>query len=415
MKIGVLIPTRGDRPRFIAHAKKMLLRQTRLPDFIEIVDDEAEDKSKIDITWRYRIGCERLFAKGADVVICWEDDDWYHRRYIELMVSGWWKAGKPTMFGINKTLYYNIHTQKYLEIPTGNRASMMSTLLGRDIFKLEWPGDNEPYLDWQLWRQRNGTVSEVRATWLAVGIKHGTGLCGGAGHDPNWKRYNGHDNNYEMLRKIIGRDAEFYIEEVMRSRLKIDVSLQVGIPFVSFITRKYKRPNGLRKNVASLMAQKGDVGFEQITIEDPVGYGLHAANASFSLVRHMIRGKWVHLLDDDDFLVNPNFVKRIKEIDEKHSPDVIVFRMIIKTGSWDNYYPSPVCWEQKKPILAHIGGSCFVIRDKLFRKFISHFNQPRCGDFYFINALYQSGAKFYWHDELMAETGKVGKGQPETA
>ena len=69
MKLGVLIPTRGDRSKFLSQAKNLLSKQTLKPDEINIVDFKPSDEKK-DITKRYRIGCEQLFnEKKCDLVI----------------------------------------------------------------------------------------------------------------------------------------------------------------------------------------------------------------------------------------------------------------------------------------------------------------------------------------------------------
>jgi hypothetical protein len=184
-------------------------------------------------------------------------------------------------------------------------------------------------------------------------------------------------------------------------------------PFLSIITRRYKRPVGLARNRESVLDQT-DMDLEQIYITDNAGMGLLSANKSFGNpeVKMLIEGNYVYLLDDDDYITNPDMVKELKLIVLQHNPDVIFFRMIIKNNMNGNYYPTAICWKDR-PMIAHIGGSCFVVKREIYMKFIHEFAKPRCGDFYFIDAVFRSGAKCYWHDVLMAETGKVSRGQPE--
>lgn len=185
-------------------------------------------------------------------------------------------------------------------------------------------------------------------------------------------------------------------------------------PFLSIITRVYKRPVGLSANISSIESLK-DKDLEQIFITDHVGVGLFEANKSFSSnnTKALIEGKYVYLLDDDDFIVNPNMIAELKNIAEQSSPDVICFRMIIKNNMNGNYYPTTeICWGNK-PVIARIGGSCFVVKTEVWKKYIHEFAKPRCGDFYFINAVYEAGHSFRWYDVLMAETGKVSRGKPE--
>jgi hypothetical protein len=67
IKIGCLTPTRGDRQKFIEQVRKLMSEQTLQPDVWEIVDDKPLS-NEVDITYRFRIGFERLKAKGVDVL-----------------------------------------------------------------------------------------------------------------------------------------------------------------------------------------------------------------------------------------------------------------------------------------------------------------------------------------------------------
>lgn len=181
-------------------------------------------------------------------------------------------------------------------------------------------------------------------------------------------------------------------------------------PFLTIITRKYKRPIGLSKNLESINSLI-DKDFEQVFIEDNIGIGMLEANMSFQKINPS--GKYVFLLDDDDFITNPNMIGLLKSVYRSHNPDVIFFRMTIKNNMNNNYYPTDeLCWGNK-PIIARIGGSCFVVKREIYNKFIHHFAHARCGDFYFIDAVFNSGASVYWLDVKMCETGKVSRGRAE--
>lgn len=183
-------------------------------------------------------------------------------------------------------------------------------------------------------------------------------------------------------------------------------------PYLSIITRCYLRPNGLSKNKESVNALV-DKNWEQIQIVDEEGLGLHEANKSFSYVKNMVKGKWVYLLDDDDFLTNPDMIRHIRGIEQQYNPDVIVVRATILNGYNDNFYPAKECWNNKKPIKYQIGGGCVIVKAEVFKQHIDKFGEPICGDFAYIDSMYQSGCKFYWHDVKMAETGKVSRGEKE--
>lgn len=216
MKIGVLIPTRGDRPELLNFAIRQMERQTRKPDVIELVNDAPLSGDK-DITWRYRIGCERIFAKGVDVVLLIEDDDWYDATYIERLVGEWEKAGKPGIFGIGNTTYYHLGIKAYNEEIHTGRASAMSTLLTKVVQNIQWAKDNYVWTDIDLWKKIPGkTVMFERL--LSLGVKHGIGLTGGIGHNAKWGGYKHKDPDMNWLMNTVDQEAfEFY--KNMASRL----------------------------------------------------------------------------------------------------------------------------------------------------------------------------------------------------
>jgi len=209
MKIGALIPTRGDRPELLKFALDQMSRQTRKPDIIQVVNDPPVNQNK-DITWRYRIGCERIFKNDIDVVLLIEDDDWYDPTYIERMVSEWDKAGKPQIFGVGETTYYHLGIRAYNEEKHFGRASAMSTLLTRDVLGIQWPNDNYVFTDVELWKKLKGSTCLFERL-LSLGVKHGIGLTGGIGHNKQWAGYKQKDPELDWLKKTVDEKAfEFY-------------------------------------------------------------------------------------------------------------------------------------------------------------------------------------------------------------
>lgn len=208
MKIGVLTITRGDRPEFVDHCVGQMKRQSVGPTIHEIMDDKPLTEG-VDITYRYRIGTQRLFDKGCDVVLFCEDDDYYSRKYVELMMRSWLANGRPHVFGLNKTIYYNIRNSKFANLTHPGRASMMSTMVSKHAV-INWGDDNYAYTDMILWQQSKSKLA-VDLGPICVGIKHGVGLCGGGGHDVNWIRFHGHDENHVYLKSLIDEKSyNFY-------------------------------------------------------------------------------------------------------------------------------------------------------------------------------------------------------------
>jgi hypothetical protein len=206
MKIGILIPTLGGiRKPFLDHNKYLISNQTLQPD-INLLIDDTQTQFPNDINIRYRIGCERLFhCYNCDIVLFIEDDDYYFPQYIEKMITKWQEVGKPSMFGISNTLYYQLRAL---------RSSMMCMAVTRDILDIEFP--NVKFLDCFLWSNYAGTkVSAKFDKFICIGIKHGIGLVGGDGHSltENLKMWKEQDSEYKYLQELLKNDKksfEFY-------------------------------------------------------------------------------------------------------------------------------------------------------------------------------------------------------------
>lgn len=223
MNVGVIIPDRGDRPGFLENCYRMLSVQTLKPAYILPIDHEP-DNEKCDITQRYRVGYEFYCKKktplsasvhnsilgGVDVIACIENDDWYAHDYIETMVKEWQKHGKPDLFGTNYTIYYHLKLKKYYTMRHDSRASMMNTLIKPDL-KFEWCPDHEPFTDLHFWINVKGITKKVFEPdhIIAVGMKHGIGLCGGRQHVDKLHRYINDDRGF--LKNTLDQESfDFY-------------------------------------------------------------------------------------------------------------------------------------------------------------------------------------------------------------
>jgi len=205
MKIGVLIPTR-DRPEFLSHAIYLLENQSLTPDVVEIVDDKT-DFDFPDVTWRYRTGFERIKNK-CDLVFCWEDDDWYHWDYLNTMYRMWLAYGKPSMMGLDTTIYYHIVKRMYVKLVHGGRSSMMSMTISSDC-AVPFCDDSYQYLDYHLWRTYKGSKKAIHIPRIInVGIKHGLGKFAGGGHN-KYAIYDKLDYGATFLKSIIADRESF--------------------------------------------------------------------------------------------------------------------------------------------------------------------------------------------------------------
>lgn len=211
MRIGIIIPDRGDRPELLENCLRMIKTQTIQPCAVELVNHAPNSKSP-DITERYRIGYDRLRNKNLDVIAFMENDDWYSPDYLATMISHWITYGKPTIFGTNYTYYYHIKLFQYFTMYHDQRSSAMSTLIKPDLY-FPWCPDNEPFTDIYLWQkfgnQGQGTIFKPEKT-ICMGMKHGVGLCGGKSHVDRLNRYEQLDTDKSFLKNIMKEDPKSF-------------------------------------------------------------------------------------------------------------------------------------------------------------------------------------------------------------
>ena len=209
MKIALIIPTRGDRPKFLKQCHKLIAKQTLQPTEVIVVDYAAKSGLK-DITARYRKGVEKATKRGCDCAVFWEDDDWYHPTYLEWLVKEWTKHRRPQVFGVGETYYYNIAATARLYMNHPNRTSAFCTLINLP-YRGSWPDDHYAYLDMHF--HKLGIVKTVtfpKNKILAIGIKHGIGLTGGGGHHARFRWDATGDEARKWFVKHMDEEVAFY-------------------------------------------------------------------------------------------------------------------------------------------------------------------------------------------------------------
>lgn len=185
---------------------------------------------------------------------------------------------------------------------------------------------------------------------------------------------------------------------------------------IAFITRVHpKRPNMLKICIASVKAQIGNDYIHIIHRDDKTknGYGLLLANQSFANVPP-INARYVMVLDDDDMLVDSNFVKVFKKIINGSNPEIVFFKVII---AGRGMYPPQTLWK-KPPVRCQIDSHCFAVRLDIWKKYIHKFGKSFCGDYHFISVCYKNTKNHFWLDCIVSKTQKkagLGKGEHEHA
>lgn len=179
MRIGCLIPDRGDRPHFLSHAKYLLGLQSRQPDVVHIVNHRPKSAA-VDLIERCREGLNMLFnIQKCDLVFFIENDDWYAVDYLDKMSRYWELYKRPDLIGIGYTHYYHLELKRYKLLKHEGRASLFNTAISKDA-KFEFPPNDTRFFDLHLWKHLKGVT--VNPEIISLGIKHNIGLCGGKGH-----------------------------------------------------------------------------------------------------------------------------------------------------------------------------------------------------------------------------------------
>jgi len=178
-------------------------------------------------------------------------------------------------------------------------------------------------------------------------------------------------------------------------------------PFLSVVTRSCGRIKLLARNRKSLTTQI-DPDYEHIIIVDDVGRGLHTANKSLAKNKHRVKGRYVLILDDDDYVSDRSFIKHLKNVVSQHPVDIILFKAYRKPFS--KTLPSKRVWG-KQPILGDIGSCCFVVKRAIWQRHIHEFGQPKHGDYRFIKVLFDKGYSRYWVSKTMIMIPTIGGGK----
>lgn len=222
--IGTIITPTHDRPEAFALCEEWMGRQT-FPhhQFKWVVADDgvtpvvctrgqhhvrsrSSTQGKASFLTNLRAAAKEI---EGDLVLFIEDDDWYHSRYLELMVK--WLEHMD-MVGEGNARYYNVWTRRWKLCGNTAHASLAQTGLARtgiSAFKDLINVAGNPFVDLALWKMIAGPKHVWRNSTLCVGIKGLPGTKGiGMGHQlqPTER----HDPDLKLLKQWIGEDAERY-------------------------------------------------------------------------------------------------------------------------------------------------------------------------------------------------------------
>lgn len=178
--------------------------------------------------------------------------------------------------------------------------------------------------------------------------------------------------------------------------------------FLTIITRHViGREKLLARNTRTVKSQTCD-DYEQIFLIDDQKRGMLWADRNLHANRDKPTGRYVYVLDDDDYLVDNQFIEKAKELLGNSSPAVIMVKFRRKPFN-NQILPESQHWG-KRPEVCHVGSPNFVVRRDVWVKYIHHFGAAGdpYSDFHFIRSIWDAGHKFVWLDRIVAEVDRIG-------
>ncbi|MHA1225227.1 MAG: hypothetical protein ACTSPV_00625 [Candidatus Hodarchaeales archaeon] len=185
---------------------------------------------------------------------------------------------------------------------------------------------------------------------------------------------------------------------------------------IAFITRVHpKRPNMLKKCIESIKMQTSNDYIHILHRDDKTseGYGVASANRSLTKIKD-IDAEYAMILDDDDILIDSEFVETFRKKINRKKPEIIFFKGIINGVG---VFPRPEVWKAA-PKFAMIASFCLAVRRDVWMANIYEFGRPTLaglgGDFSFISSCYKNTKNHFWWDRVVARTQKgPGRGKGE--
>jgi hypothetical protein len=198
---------RGDRPKFFEFCIKQLRALNGdWPPMNAYLMNEKPKTDGFDLVPRFKQGVDLAKRDGFKSVYCIESDDYYPKDYFQKL-----DIEVYDFIGCQDTTYYNLRNRTYATFKHPGRSSLFTTAFKIEALKgFNWPADNKVFLDVALWDYAKKTKKKVKLLKdnPCLGIKHGTGLCGGKGHRMMMKNK---DPDLKFLRSRVSEEAfEFY-------------------------------------------------------------------------------------------------------------------------------------------------------------------------------------------------------------
>ena len=314
-KIGVVTPTRGDRPEFMEMCKLMIRAQSVQPHFQTVVDyaPEIEGNDQRD---RVIKGVAEAKAAGCTHVLVMEDDDYYQPDFIEKTLAAW--GTEEIIGGFYYDIYHigarkHIHYHGDMDFGTGVKgAPLHSTgfsISAWDTFVVSGYLNKKRNLDDDLWTWAQD--NDITRTWLkehtVLSIKHGIGKSAGGSHQASVFDNKGEaDPDGEYLASIVGNTFKNLYFGSMEPKVE-------SLPLVSVITVCYGDYHKYEVEYMEMIAKQTHKNVEMILVDEemftPADHQLPiAAGRNIGVAKS--KGEYLVFVDVDDVLY-PEYISKV--------------------------------------------------------------------------------------------------------
>jgi glycosyltransferase involved in cell wall biosynthesis len=181
----------------------------------------------------------------GDIVLFWEDDDWYAPERIEVQVNA---LKDVLLHGWCRTWYYNVPNRCHFQFHNLKHASLFETGLRKELIPsvmeiVRGEGDN-PFIDMAIWKRLKGRLEPF--TGVCVGIKGAPGRKGlGSGRTQATMKGWTEDPRCFKLFNLVGRDdGQWYIDNFKDAKLlhqaRHDIASVLNLPVSSTLAETLK-------------------------------------------------------------------------------------------------------------------------------------------------------------------------------
>jgi len=219
------MPTTSRRRRFVPQAIRYFLAQTYENKELLIVADGPESIADLvpedprirylHLDGRRTLGAKRNFcveAARGDLIMHWDDDDWFSSRRISYQVAELLKADAE-ICGLRQMLFYELATGRTFlyEYPVGQRQ----WLAGGSLLYTKAFWRRAPFPDVQVasdtrfvWAQRMERSVTLKEFDFYVALIHPENTSRKNSHGAYWSPWTG------SIATVMGEDLEFYCPDV---------------------------------------------------------------------------------------------------------------------------------------------------------------------------------------------------------